>query len=243
MKLEIVDLHVSVDGKKVLEGVSLVVDPGEVHILMGPNGGGKSTLSLVLAGHPKYKVERGDILVDGKSILAESPGDRAKLGLLLSFQHPVEISGVSASKLLFASAKSKKPNLSFIEFRKLLDSSASKLGLDKSFLERDLNVGCSGGEKKRLEVLQLLMLEPTFAILDELDSGVDVDSLKLISDAVNSKRGPDFSALIITHYHRLREALRPDAVHVLAGGKIVASGSAELAGKVEKHGFAPLLSK
>ena len=237
MKLEIRDLHVSIEGKKILNGISLVVNPGKVHALMGPNGSGKSTLSYVLAGHPKYKIEKGDILVDGKSILEMSPDERAKLGLFLAFQHPLELPGIGVSKFLFTLAKIKDSNLSFIAFSKQLDADLSLLGVDKSFIERDVNVGFSGGEKKRAEVLQLLTLKPTLAVLDEMDSGLDVDSMQVLSKAINELRSPAFSCLVITHYQRLLNYLKPDFVHVLVEGKIIASGNAQLALDIEKKGY------
>ena len=237
MKLEIKDLHVSIDGKQILKGVSLVVNPGEVHALMGPNGSGKSTLSYVLAGHPKYKVESGDILVDGKSILAMPPDVRAKLGLFLAFQHPVELSGVGLSKFLFTLAKLKSDKLSLIDFKRQLDANLSVLGVDKSFIDRDVNVGFSGGEKKRAEVLQLLTVRPQLAVLDEMDSGLDVDSLQLLSKAVEALRSPAFGVLVITHYQRLLNYLKPDVVHIMVDGRIVASGDIKLALDVEKQGY------
>jgi len=237
MKLEIKDLNVSIDGKPILKGISLVVNPGEVHALMGPNGSGKSTLSYVLAGHPKYKIDRGDILIDGKSILELSPDGRAKLGLFLAFQHPFEIQGVGLSKFLFTLAKLKNEKLSFIDFKKQLDVNLSLLGVDKSFIDRDVNVGFSGGEKKRAEVLQLLTVKPSLAILDEMDSGLDIDSMQVLSKAISELRTPKFSCLVITHYQRLLNYLKPDFVHVLVDGKIVASGNAQLALEVEKKGY------
>jgi len=242
MKLEIRDLYVSINDKMILKGISLVVNPGEVHALMGPNGSGKSTLSYVIAGHPKYQVESGDILVDGKSILAISPAERAKLGLFLAFQQPIELQGVSLSKLLLTLAKVRNQKLSVVDFKKQLDVNLSLLGLDKSFVERDVNVGFSGGEKKRAEVLQLLTLKPQLAVLDEMDSGLDVDSLQLLSKAVNALRSPDFGILVITHYQRLLSYLKPDFVHVLTDGKLVASGNAELAVEVEKKGYQRLVA-
>jgi len=242
MKLEIKDLHVSVDGKQILKGISLVVNPGEVHALMGPNGSGKSTLSYVLAGHPKYKVEKGDVLIDGKSILALKPDERAKLGLFLAFQHPLEIAGVSFSKFLFTLAKAKNNKLSIIDFKKNLDVSLSLLGVDKSFIDREVNVGFSGGEKKRAEVLQLLTVKPQLAVLDEMDSGLDVDSLQLLSKAVSALRSPEFSCLVITHYQRLLNYLKPDFVHIMVDGKIVASGDATLALDIEKKGYQKLVT-
>lgn len=237
MKLEVKNLHVSVEGKKILNGISLVVNPGEVHALMGPNGSGKSTLSYVLAGHPKYKIESGDILIDGKSILELSPDERAKLGMFLAFQHPFEIQGVGLSKFLFTLAKLKNDKLSFMDFKKQLDENLSLLGVGKSFIERDVNVGFSGGEKKRAEVLQLLTIKPSLAVLDEMDSGLDIDSLQLLSKAVNALRTPEFSCLVITHYQRMLNYLKPDFVHVLVDGKIVASGNFQLALDIEKDGY------
>jgi len=243
MKLEIKDLHVSIDGKSILKGISLVINPGEVHALMGPNGSGKSTLSYVLAGHPKYKIEKGDILVDGQSILKMLPNERAKLGLFLAFQHPLELHGVGLSTFLFTLAKVKDKKLSFIDFKKQLDANLSLLGVDKSFIDRDVNVGFSGGEKKRAEVLQLLTAKPKLAVLDEMDSGLDIDSLELLSKAVNALRSPDFGVLVITHYQRLLNYLKPDFVHVISDGKIVASGNSELALTVEKNGYQRLIAQ
>ncbi len=210
---------------------------------MGPNGGGKSTLSYVLAGHPKYKVEQGDILVDGKSILGLSPDERAKLGLFLAFQHPLELQGVSLSKFLFTLAKIKNPKISIIDFKNQLNSTLSLLGVDQSFVDRDVNVGFSGGEKKRAEVLQLLTANPKLAVLDEMDSGLDVDSMQLLAKAVNALRSPDFSVLVITHYQRLLNYLKPDFVHVLVDGKIAASGNFQLALDIEKKGYQRLVAQ
>lgn len=241
MKLEIRDLHVSIEGREILKGISLVVNPGEVHALMGPNGSGKSTLSYVLAGHPKYRITKGDVLVDGKSILKLSPDERAKLGLFLAFQHPLELQGLGLSKLLFTLAKIKEPQLSFIAFKKQLGVSLSLVGVGNSFIERDVNVGFSGGEKKRAEVLQLLTAKPQLAVLDEMDSGLDVDSMQVLSKAIDGLRSPAFSCLVITHYQRLLNYLKPDFVHVLVDGKIVASGNAQLALDVEKRGYQKLV--
>ncbi|MBI4146638.1 Fe-S cluster assembly ATPase SufC [Candidatus Woesearchaeota archaeon] len=242
MKLELRDLHVSVEGKNVLNGISLVINPGEVHALMGPNGGGKSTLSAVIAGHPRYKVEQGDILVDGKSIIQMPAYERARLGVFLSFQHPVELQGVSLSKLLLMLAKLRNPSLSIVEFKRCLLKNLQNIGVDESFVNRETNVGFSGGEKKRAEVLQLLTLQPSLAVLDELDSGLDVDTLRVLASSVNDLRGSNFSALVITHYPRLLEYIKPDFVHVLAEGKIVASGSMKLAREVETNGYQKLVS-
>ncbi|HLC32676.1 MAG TPA: Fe-S cluster assembly ATPase SufC [Candidatus Nanoarchaeia archaeon] len=243
MKLEIKNLCVEVEGKRVLNGISAVINPGEIHALMGPNGSGKSTLSYVLAGHPKYKVVSGDILFDGERILDLTPDERAMKGLFLSFQNPLEISGVSISKLLFTIAKAKDQKLSFIQFKRELDANLQKVGIDAAALERDVNVGFSGGEKKRIEVLQLLTLKPAFAILDEVDSGLDVDTMQVLANAVNQLRGPNFSALVITHYQRLLNYINPDFVHVLSNGKIVMSGSAKLAQEIEAKGYQWLVAQ
>ena len=243
MKLEIKDLHVSIDGKQILNGISLVVNPGEIHALMGPNGSGKSTLSYVLAGHPSYKIEKGDILVDGKSILELSPDERAKLGLFLAFQHPLALQGVSFSKFLFILAKQKDNKVSMMDFKGKLDENLERLGVDKSFVDRDLNVGFSGGEKKRAEILQLLTLAPKLAILDEMDSGLDIDSLQTLSKAVDALRSPNFSALIITHYQRLLNYVKPDFVHVVSNGKLIATGDAKLAIDIENKGYQWLLAE
>ncbi|RMD58223.1 Fe-S cluster assembly ATPase SufC [Candidatus Woesearchaeota archaeon] len=240
MRLEIRDLHVSVCKKKVLRGVNLCVEPGEFHAIMGPNGSGKSTLALTLAGHPDYVIEKGEILVDGESLLDMPPHKRALLGLFVCFQNPAEIDGVPLSKLLYSSAKLREPSLSILEFKKRLDKVCKTISVSPDFLERDVNLGFSGGEKKRAEVIQLLLSNPKFAVLDELDSGLDVDSLSVLSKAVNSLRGPEFSALIITHYDRILDILTPDKVHIMVDGKIVASGDANLAKEIESKGYASI---
>ena len=235
--IEIKDLKVTIEGKTILDGVSLTINPGEVHALMGPNGSGKSTLSYVIAGHPKYKVESGDILFEGESILELSPDERVKKGVFLAFQYPQEIKGLNMSHFLFQMAKAKNPSLSPLDFRKDLNAAVEQLGFDKSFLDRQLNVWFSGGEKKRAETLQLLLNKPKLAVLDETDSGLDVDSLKIVSEAVNSLRGPEFSALVITHYPRILSYLKPDKVHVFVKGKIVAEGGPEFANQIETEGY------
>ena len=238
MRLEIKNLCVEVEGKRVLNGISLVINPGEVHALMGPNGSGKSTLSCVLAGHPKYKVVKGDILVDGESILELSPDERAKKGLFLSFQNPLEIAGVSIVKLLFTIAKAKNSLLSFVQFKRELDTNLKKVGIDSTAAERDVNVGFSGGEKKRTEILQLAVLQPEIAILDETDSGLDVDALRIVCEGVQVlKQETDLGVLMITHYNRILQYLQPDYVHVLIDGKIVRSGDSTFASEVEDKGY------
>lgn len=230
------NLHVSVDGKEILKGVTLTIKPGEVHALMGPNGTGKSTLSYALAGHPRYQVTQGSITLDGVNVLAMKPDERSKAGLFLAFQYPLEISGVSLQHFLYSIAKARM-QLSPMEFRKLLIEKAGVLGLEKGFLERQLNVGSSGGEKKRTEMLQLMTLKPKFAMLDEVDSGTDIDSLQLVANAVNSLRTENFGALLITHYQRILNYIKPDYVHVLLDGKIVKTGDATLAEELEKRGY------
>lgn len=240
MNVEIKNLKVSVNGKSVAKNISLVVRSGEVHALMGPNGSGKSSLAQVLAGNPNYEVEGGDISIDGKSILSLSPSERSKLGIFLMFQQPVDLPGVSLSKLLFQMAKQKDAKLSFVQFKKKLNEYLVLLDLPFDFCERDVNVGLSGGERKRAEMLQLLVLSPSFVILDEMDSGLDVDSMQLLAKVFNKLRSPKFSALIITHYSRLLQHIVPDKVHVLSDGEIVLSGEKSLAGDIEKKGYEAL---
>lgn len=239
--LEIKDLHVAVDGKEILKGIHLMIKPNELHALMGPNGTGKSTLSYVLAGHPKYQVTKGSVLLDGKDVLAMKPDERSRSGLFLAFQYPMEISGITLHHFLYTVAKARM-QLSPLEFRKQLIENAALLGLDKGFLERQLNVGSSGGEKKRTEMLQLLTLRPKFAILDEVDSGTDIDSLQLVAKAMNSLRTGNFGALLITHYQRILNYVKPDYVHVLLDGKIVKTGDATLAEELEQKGYQWLLN-
>ncbi len=236
--LEIKNLHVSAHGKQILKGLNLKINPGEVHALMGPNGSGKSTLSAVIAGHPNYKIEQGDILLDGKSIHEMSPDERSKSGLFLAFQHPLEIPGLSLRSFLFTLYKNRNTSAKTLEFQRNLTTIFNQVALPQGFAERGLNVGLSGGEKKRVEIMQLLLLKPAIAILDETDSGLDIDSLKIVANAVNSMRSPTFSALVITHYNRILEHLKPDFVHVLIDGKIAMSGDASLPSKLEKQGYA-----
>ena len=237
--LEIKDLHVSVDGKPILKGVNLVVKQGEVHALMGPNGSGKSTLAFVLMGHPKYIVGKGAITIDGKDLLAMKPNERAIAGMFLAFQYPMEIQGVGFSQFLMASLHSRMNGtpLSIADFRSKLNDCLATLGLDKSFTSRAMNVGFSGGEKKRAEILQMMMLQPKIAVLDETDSGLDIDSLKIGAQAINKLRGPDFGALVITHYQRLLNYLEPDIVHVFIDGHIAKTGDAQLSKELEQKGY------
>jgi Fe-S cluster assembly ATP-binding protein len=247
-QLEIRDLHVSVEGKEIIKGVDLTVRKGEVHAVMGPNGSGKSTLALAIMGHPKYEVTRGEVLFKGQNILELEPDERAKLGLFLAFQYPFEISGVPLSRFLIQALKARQgdgngeegdgsPKIAFGQFRKLLKEKLQLLRLDDSFATRYLNEGFSGGEKKRAEILQMLVLQPEMAILDETDSGLDIDSVKIVAEAVNSLRGPEFGCLAITHYQRILNYLKPDYVHVMVDGRIVKSGGPELAHELEAKGY------
>ena len=245
--LEIINLHVNVEGKEILKGINLKVKKGEIHAIMGPNGSGKSTLANVLMGHPKYEITKGEIRVDGQDIMKLSPDKRARLGLFLAFQYPQEIEGFNLSNFLFTVLKSKSEEKKMFQFtqqfKKSLDNNLALLELDKSFTERALNYGFSGGEKKRAEILQLLMLKPDMAILDETDSGLDIDSLKVVSKGINSLRGNDFGALVITHYQRILNYLEPDFVHVMINGKIAKSGGHDLASELEKKGYNWLIEK
>ncbi|MBI2657541.1 Fe-S cluster assembly ATPase SufC [Candidatus Woesearchaeota archaeon] len=237
-ELVIKELHVSIEGKKILNGVNLTVKKGEVCALMGPNGSGKSTLAYTLMGHPRYTVDKGEVWYKGKNILELPPDERAKLGLFLSFQYPQEIPGVSVSNFLRTALNSVKPNkVSVPDFVKLLREKMKLLKIDDSFSRRYLNEGFSGGEKKRAEILQLAVLQPDMAILDETDSGLDIDSLKVVAEGVNTLIGPNVGILVITHYQRLLNYIKPDKVHVMMNGKIVKSGGKELSEELEAHGY------
>jgi Fe-S cluster assembly ATP-binding protein len=241
--LKIENLHATVGGKTVLKGINLEIPQGEVHAIMGPNGSGKSTLSYVIAGREGYEITKGRILFDGKDISEMAPEERAAAGLFLAFQYPVEIPGVTTTNFLktalnaIRTARGEK-ELDAIGFLKLQKQKATALDIDTEMLKRGLNVGFSGGEKKRNEVLQLTMLEPKFAVLDETDSGLDIDALKIVSKGVNSLRGADRGFLVITHYQRLLDYIKPDVVHVLAYGRIQQSGGPELALELEEKGYA-----
>ncbi|MBI1934826.1 Fe-S cluster assembly ATPase SufC [Candidatus Woesearchaeota archaeon] len=237
-ELIIKDLHVSIEGKEILKGVNLVVKKGEVCALMGPNGSGKSTLAYTLMGHPKYTVDKGEAWYKGKNILELKPDERAKLGLFLSFQYPQEIPGVSVSNFLRTAYNAVKPTqMSVPDFIKLLKEKMKLLKIDDAFARRYLNEGFSGGEKKRTEILQLAVLQPEMAILDETDSGLDIDSLKIVAEGVNSLLNPNFGVLVITHYQRLLNYITPDKVHIMVRGKIVKSGGKELAHELEAKGY------
>lgn len=246
--IQIKNLHVSVDGKKILRGVDLSINPGEVHAIMGPNGSGKSTLSYVLAGRDGYEVTEGDILLNGESILEMEPDERAAAGLFLAFQYPVEIPGVQMTTFLKTAINSirKKrgqPELDALDILKLVRSKADALGIADDMLKRPVNTGFSGGEKKRAEVLQMAVLEPTFAVLDETDSGLDIDALKIVAQGVNNLRGPERAFLVITHYQRLLDYIVPDHVHILSAGRIIKSGGADLAKELEKKGYGSFVSE
>ena len=239
-KLVIKNLHVSVDGTEILKGVDLEIKPGEVHALMGPNGSGKSTLANALMGHPKYKITKGSVRLDGKDISELSPDKRAKLGLFLSFQYPKEIPGLTVSSFLRTALNSLRgEKIAVIDFHKLLREKMAQLKMDRKFGMRYLNDGFSGGEKKRAEILQMLVLEPKYCILDETDSGLDIDALKTVAAGINTLKdsGKPKGILLITHYYRILNHIIPDKVHVMVDGKIVKSGDKKLAQQIEENGY------
>lgn len=242
---EIKDLRVGVEGREILKGVSLQVNRGEVHAVMGPNGSGKSTLSNALMGHPNYEVLGGEVLLNGQNLLELEPDQRARLGLYLAFQYPIVVPGVTMSNFLRTAlnarrgydGKDKSKAIGPKEFRELLAEPMNTLRIDKSFLSRYVNDGFSGGEKKRAEILQMAVLKPTLAILDETDSGLDIDSIKYVSESINSMRGAELGILIITHYTRILKFIQPDYVHVLVNGQVVRSGGSEVADQLENTGY------
>ena len=238
--LEIKDLHVSIEDKEILKGVNLTVNTGEIHAIMGPNGTGKSTLSSAIMGHPTYEVTQGEVLLDGVNILELDVDERAKAGLFLAMQYPSEITGVTNADFMRSAINAKREEgqeINLMQFIKKLDKQMDFLDIDQNMAQRYLNEGFSGGEKKRNEILQLMMLEPKFAILDEIDSGLDIDALKVVSKGINQMCGDDFGALMITHYQRLLNYITPDKVHVMYGGKVVKSGGPELAQRLEEEGY------
>jgi Fe-S cluster assembly ATP-binding protein len=241
--LEIKNLHARSEDTEILRGIDLTVKAGEVHAIMGPNGSGKSTLAHVLAGREDYEVTQGEVSYDGHDLLELDIEERAALGLFMAYQYPVEIPGISNKYFLKAAINSirkyhKQPLIKTSEFLELLKSNLAKLGMDKSMMERSVNEGFSGGEKKRNEILQLAMLQPKLAVLDETDSGLDIDALKIVATGVNALRGPDRAIVVVTHYQRLLDYIVPDFVHVLAGGRIIRSGDKALAKRLEAEGYA-----
>ena len=243
MLLEIKGLRVNVEGKEILKGLDLTVDPGQVHAIMGPNGSGKSTLARVLSGHPDYEVTGGEVLYKGKDLLAMEPEDRAREGVFMAFQYPVEIPGINNAYFLKAALNAVRKHrgqeeLDAVEFMALQKEKSKLLEMDQSMMGRSVNEGFSGGEKKRNEIFHMAVLEPTLAILDETDSGLDIDALKIVSSGVNALRSPDRAMLVVTHYQRLLNYIVPDFVHVLSEGRIVRSGGKDLALRLEEFGYA-----
>lgn len=239
-ELIISNLHATVEGKEILKGLSLTVPEGQVHAIMGPNGSGKSTLASVLMGHPKYVVTKGTVKYNDQDVLAMSPDERSKQGIFLSFQYPMEIAGVSLGNFLrtAVNARLKEP-MSVGDFYALMQEKIKMMGMSEDFITRGVNEGLSGGEKKRAEILQMAMLEPSMAILDETDSGLDIDALKVVAAGVNALRSPKRGMIVITHYQRLLNYIKPDVVHVLIDGKIVKTGGPEVALELEEKGYAP----
>ncbi|MBF0945828.1 MAG: Fe-S cluster assembly ATPase SufC [Alloprevotella sp.] len=240
--LEIRNLHASVEGKEILRGINLTINDGEVHVLMGPNGSGKSTLSNVIVGNPKFDVTEGEIIFNGKNLLDLEPEERSHEGVFMSFQAPIEIPGVSMTNFMRAAINAKREYfgqepLSASDFLKVLREKRKLVGLDAHFMSRGVNEGFSGGERKRNEIFQMAVLEPTFSILDETDSGLDVDALRIVAEGFNQLRKPETSALVITHYQRMLDYLKPDFVHVIVNGKVVKEGDASLGYEIEKRGF------
>ncbi|MBV9099719.1 MAG: Fe-S cluster assembly ATPase SufC [Candidatus Dormibacteraeota bacterium] len=240
-ELDVRGLRATVEGKEILKGVDLRVQQGQIHALMGPNGSGKSTLAYTLMGHPKYQVTGGDVAFDGQDLLALTADARAKLGFFLCFQYPTAIPGVTTVNFLRAALRAQGKEMPAREFLNKLSAEMAALRIDESFRSRYINDGFSGGEKKRSEILQLAMLRPRLAILDETDSGLDVDALRTVAEGVMRLAGPDMGVLVITHYPRILEHLRPDVVHVLHDGRVVTSGGADLAQRIERDGYEPIL--
>ncbi len=239
MELQIKNLQASIEGTPILKGVDLTLKAGEIHALMGPNGSGKSTLTNVVFGHPSYEVTGGEVLVNGENILELEPHERARLGLFMAFQYPVEISGVTVGRFLKRAAEIRFGEEGFKakQFIKRMREMMAFMEIDDKFINRYLNEGFSGGEKKRMEILQLLMLAPEFAILDETDSGLDIDALKVVSNGVNKMRGENFGALIITHYQRILNYIKPDYVHIMYKGRVITSGGHDLVETLEEKGY------
>lgn len=242
MLLEIKNIHAAIDGKEILKGLNLQINKGEVHAIMGPNGSGKSTLAKVLAGHPSYEVTQGEVFYEGKNLLELEPDERAREGVFLAFQYPVEVPGVSNSQFLRLAYNEKMKHLEQeeldpLEFNDYLKEKAKVVEMDKSFFNRSVNEGFSGGEKKRNEILQMAVLDPKLAVLDETDSGSDIDALRIVAEGVNKLRSSENAIILVTHYQRLLNYIEPDFVHVLANGKIVKEGGKELALELEEKGY------
>ncbi|MER2039315.1 MAG: Fe-S cluster assembly ATPase SufC [Solibacillus sp.] len=238
--LEIKDLHVEIDGKEILKGLNLTINTNEVHAIMGPNGTGKSTLASAIMGHPKYVVTQGDVLIDGENVLEMEVDERAQAGLFLAMQYPSEIAGVTNADFLRSAINARREEgdeISLMKFIRELDKTMEFLEMPEEMAQRYLNEGFSGGEKKRNEILQMMMIKPTFGILDEIDSGLDIDALKVVSKGINEMRGEGFGCLMITHYQRLLNYITPDHVHVMMQGRVVKSGGAELAQRLEAEGY------
>ena len=241
--LEVKDLHATVEGKEILKGVNLKMSTGEIHAIMGPNGTGKSTLSSTIMGDPAYKITKGDILLNGKSIIDLPVDERARMGLFLAMQYPQEIPGVTNAEFVKSAINARRPKddpIPLMDFIKRLDETLETLDMSEEMADRYLNEGFSGGEKKRNEIMQMMMIRPEFAILDEIDSGLDIDALKVVSRGVNQMRGDNFGSLIITHYQRLLNYIVPDYVHVMMDGQLVKTGGPDLAIRLEKEGYAKL---
>ena len=240
--LEITDLHAAIDGTPILRGINLTVNAGEIHAIMGPNGSGKSTLAKVIAGHPAYTVTQGSVLLQGRDLLTMAPDERARDGVFMAFQYPVELPGVNNAGFLRLAYNARQkhrgqPEVDETAFDAILAEKCRLVNMNPSFLERPVNEGFSGGEKKRNEILQMAVLEPPLALLDETDSGLDIDALREVSVGVNALRSPDKAIVLVTHYQRLLDTIQPDVVHVLAGGRIVQSGDKSLALTLETHGY------
>jgi Fe-S cluster assembly ATP-binding protein len=244
--LEIKNLHANIEGREILKGLNLSLKKGQVHAIMGPNGSGKSTLAKVMAGHPSYEVTAGEVLLDGQNIMELEPDVRARLGLFLAFQYPSEIPGVTIANFIRAALQARLPEgeeIDAVDYYQKLYAKMDLLDMNRAFTARSVNDGFSGGEKKRCEILQMSMLEPSYAVLDETDSGLDIDALRIVSEGVNRMRGPGIGMLVITHYQRLLDHIVPDVVHVMADGQIIRSGGKELALELEERGYDWLLKQ
>lgn len=239
-ELVIKNLHVSIEDTEILKGVNLTMNTGEIHAVMGPNGAGKSTLAAAIMGHPAYEVTEGEVLLDGEDLLELDVDERARAGMFLGVQYPSEIQGITNAEFIRTAINARRPEddqINIMEFINRLDEKMEVLEMDQDMAERFLNEGFSGGEKKRNEILQLLMIEPAFAILDEIDSGLDIDALRVVAEGINSMRGEEFGALIITHYQRLLNYIEPDFVHIMIDGRVVKTGDKELAERLEAEGY------